>query len=70
MTERFLVDSNIIVYLINTADESKHKKTLEWLLTSFSLNISVSTQKIREFANNCLKKNYLLVLCVQLLQNS
>jgi predicted nucleic acid-binding protein len=31
MTERFLVDSNILVYFIDTADESKHKKALEWL---------------------------------------
>jgi len=57
MTERFLVDSNILVYLIDTADESKHKKALEWLLTSSSLNVFVSTQNIREFANNCLKKS-------------
>lgn len=57
MIERFLVDSNILVYLIDTADESKHKKALDWLLTSSSLNIFVSTQNIREFANNCLKKS-------------
>ena len=57
MTERFLVDSNILVYLIDTADELKHEKALEWLSNSYSLSIFVSTQNIREFANNCLKKS-------------
>ena len=57
MTERFLVDSNILAYLIDTADELKHEKALEWLSNSYSLSIFVSTQNIREFANNCLKKS-------------
>jgi predicted nucleic acid-binding protein len=51
-----LVDSNILIYLLDSSDAQKHNLAITWLESCFDKMIFVSVQNLREFASNCLNK--------------
>jgi len=56
MTERFLVDSCILIYLLDTKEDEKHKKAKIWFESNKEKRFFISAQNIREFSSNCIRK--------------
>ncbi len=62
MGDRALVDTNILVYLIDKTDEKRHRKAKEWFKSiKGQENLFVSAQNLREFSSIALKKSSLHV---------
>lgn len=55
---RFLIDSNLLIYFADETDSEKHSKVIDWF-ESLRNDIFLSTQNIREFANVCLSRKLL-----------
>jgi predicted nucleic acid-binding protein len=60
MQGRALVDTCVLVYLIDKTDKGKHEKAKEWLKSIEGRdNFFVSIQNLREFSSIALKKSSL-----------
>ena len=58
---KILVDSNTLIYLVDSGEKTKNKKALEWLRSLPKDNNSyfVALQNLREFSAICIKKTSL-----------
>lgn len=56
-----LVDTNILVYLLDKKEAKRHEKTLQWFqnLKRDKNSYFISLQNLREFSSICLKKTKL-----------
>jgi len=59
MSDKALIDANILFYLIDTNENEKHKKSLRWFESLESDEFVLSSQTLREFANIAIKKSTL-----------
>ena len=55
-----LVDTNILVYIVDTKEKEKHAKALDWYAAQRkNKTLCISIQNLREFAAICVKKTSL-----------
>jgi len=59
MNDKFLVDTCILMYLVDKTAGEKHKKIAEWFSQLNDKEAFVAIQNLREFANCSLKKTQL-----------
>ena len=57
--DKFIIDSNILIYLVDITDAIRHKKATDWLIENKNTFLAVSSQNIREFARVCFQKELL-----------
>jgi len=54
--DRFLVDSNILIYLADHKDKTKHEAAISFISSLNKEIVFISAQCLREFSSNCLVK--------------
>lgn len=55
-SDKSLVDSCVLIYLVDKCEAEKHEHALKWFEEKGKTNLYISNQVIREFASVCIRK--------------